>query len=146
MTDNLSENKGREVERDGNFIAYDNGTVKDTKTGLMWAAKDNGEPINWKDGKKYCEDYKGGGYTDWRLPTLDDLASIYDSENGYTTDCYKEYKVYTNKLIHISCWALWASETRGSEAAYFGFYVGRRNWSPQSGSVRYRVLPVRGGK
>ncbi len=32
--------KAKEIGRDGNFIAYDNGTVLDTKTGLMWAAQD----------------------------------------------------------------------------------------------------------
>ncbi len=37
-----------EIKRDGRFIAYDNGTVLDTSTNLMWAAKDNGEDINCK--------------------------------------------------------------------------------------------------
>ncbi|MDM8544789.1 hypothetical protein QUF90_27280 [Desulfococcaceae bacterium HSG9] len=49
-----------EIDRDGRFIAYKNGTVKDTKTGLVWAAKENGKIINWKDAKKYCAKYKGG--------------------------------------------------------------------------------------
>ena len=31
-----------EKARDGRFIAYDNGTVLDTRTNLMWAARDNG--------------------------------------------------------------------------------------------------------
>lgn len=31
-----------EKAKDGRFIAYDNGTVLDTKTNLMWASKDNG--------------------------------------------------------------------------------------------------------
>ena len=34
-----------ETGRDGRFIAYDNGKVLDTKTNLMWAAKDNGSDI-----------------------------------------------------------------------------------------------------
>ena len=54
----------KEIESDGRFVAYDNGTVKDTKTGLMWASKDNGKGINWKGAKLYCEHYRGGGYTD----------------------------------------------------------------------------------
>jgi len=33
---------------DDRFIAKGNGTVLDTKTGLMWAAKDNGSDINWQ--------------------------------------------------------------------------------------------------
>ena len=41
------------IGRDGNFIAYKNGTVLDTKTNLMWAATDNGKGISWEDAKKY---------------------------------------------------------------------------------------------
>jgi len=37
---------GWETGRDGRFIAYSNGTVLDTRTNLMWAAKDNGSNIN----------------------------------------------------------------------------------------------------
>ena len=36
-----------EKGRDGRFVAYDNGTVLDTSTNLMWASKDNGNNINW---------------------------------------------------------------------------------------------------
>jgi hypothetical protein len=54
----------KETARDGRFIAYDNGTVLDTKTSLMWAAKDNGTDINWQNAKTYCENYHGGGYSD----------------------------------------------------------------------------------
>jgi hypothetical protein len=43
-----------ETARDGRFIAYDNGTVLDTKTNLMWAAHDNGSNINWSNAKSYC--------------------------------------------------------------------------------------------
>jgi len=59
-----------EIGRDGRFIAYDNGTVIDTQTGLMWAAKDNGSNIDWPSAKKYCENYRGadtriGGCRHW---------------------------------------------------------------------------------
>jgi len=36
----------KETKRDNSFIAYDNGTVLDTKNNLMWAAKDNGYEIS----------------------------------------------------------------------------------------------------
>jgi hypothetical protein len=45
---------------EGRFIAHHNGTVLDTKTNLMWAAKDNGSNINLTDAKSYCEKYQGG--------------------------------------------------------------------------------------
>jgi len=44
----------------------------------MWAAKDSGSDINWANAKSYCKNYRGGGYTDWRMPTQDELASLYD--------------------------------------------------------------------
>ncbi len=140
--------KVREIGRDGSFIAYDNGIVKDTNTGLMWAAKDNGENINWEDAKKYCDNYRGGGHTDWRLPTLDELKTIYDSQNGYTPDCSEILEVYICKLIKISCFWIWSSEIRGSEAGVFDFdfRYGSRYWHRQSNSDGSRVLPVRGGK
>ena len=68
----------KEIGRDGRFIAYDNGTVKDTTTDLMWAAKDNGGPISWDDAKVYCMNYGIGGYSDWRMPTQEELTALYD--------------------------------------------------------------------
>ena len=127
------------IARDGSFCKYANGIVLDTKTGLMWAAKDNWREINWYDAKKYCENYRGGGYWDWRMPTQDELASLYDpnkeNRHGYPI----------TKLIDTSGCCPWASETRGSMAAYFHFSSGSRNWDYQSGSSGGRALPVRGG-
>ena len=127
------------IARDGSFIAYDNGTVKDTKTGLMWASKDNGEDINWKDAKQYCESYRGGGYTDWRMPTQDELAGIYDSRKRNQLG----YRV-TN-LIEITSCCPWASETRGSLASLFHFDIGDQYRNRQSSSFNVRALPVRDG-
>jgi hypothetical protein len=132
-----------ETARDGRFIAYDNGTVLDTKTKLMWAAKDNGSRINWANAKSYCETYRGGGYSDWRMPTQDELAGLYDAGKLYKSDC--GYDVHLTELIRLTCTATWASETRGSDAALFSF-TGTRSWGPQSYDLDTRALPVRSGK
>jgi hypothetical protein len=50
----------------------------DTVTGLMWAGKDNGKAVSWQKAKKYCRDLRLAGYSDWRLPTSDELQEIYD--------------------------------------------------------------------
>jgi hypothetical protein len=63
MAMQLKAAKVMETGRDGRFISFDNGTVKDSETGLMWAAKDNGKDITWIGAKKYCENYDGGGWT-----------------------------------------------------------------------------------
>lgn len=140
----IAEKKGtRETGRDGRFIAYDDGTVLDTRTNRMWAAKDNGSQINWPDAKFYCENYRGGGYTDWRMPTSDELAELYDSSKSYQSTC--GYDVHLTKLIHLTCWCAWASETDGFARRNFGFDDGKRYWFRQ-GVDYYRALPVRSGK
>ena len=75
----------REIGRDGRFIAYDNGTVLDTGSGLMWAAKDNGKDVEDYGAKKYCNNYRGGGYTDWRMPKHSELMKLFDSCLLYTS-------------------------------------------------------------
>jgi hypothetical protein len=51
----------------------------DPATGLMWAGKDNGENVNWHRAMTYCRDLRLAGYSDWRLPTIDELQGIYDA-------------------------------------------------------------------
>jgi hypothetical protein len=133
-----------EIRRDGRFIAYDNGTVLDTRTNLMWAANDNIRNTNWADAKNYCENYRGGGYADWRMPTQDELAGLYDTAKTYKSDCGRD--AHLTELIRLTCTASWASETRGSTAAIFGFDPGKRYWAPQSRDHGTRALPVRSGK
>jgi len=138
------EKQAREIARDGRFIAYDNGTVIDTRTNLMWAAKDNGRDINWANAKSYCENYRGGGYSDWRMPTQEELKGLYDSAKTYKSDC--GFYVRLTELIRLTCSAPWASETRDSDAANFFFNDGNRSYYRQSGDYDYRALPVRSGK
>lgn len=50
----------------------------DPSTGLTWVARDNGKDVSWKSAVKYCGNLRLGGYSDWRLATLDELKGIYD--------------------------------------------------------------------
>jgi len=139
--------QAREIGKDGPFIAYDNRTVLDTSTNLMWAAMDNGSNINWVNAKSYCENYRGGGYTDWRMPTLNELASLYESSKSRLPSCSYFFKIHVaTELIDITCFAHWAWETFQSEVADFSFRSGDRNWGNPSLSGRTRALPVRSVK
>ena len=121
------------------FVDKGDGTVTDAKTGLMWAAADNGYPINWPNALLYCQDFRGGGYTDWRMPTLVELSSLYNqnlsNKNGY----------HVTRLINTTAQSIWASETREFEAARFNFTYGQPYWIRQSYSGPTRALPVRIG-
>ena len=141
------------IKRDGQFIVHADGTVLDTKTGLMWASKDNGRDVTWKEAKEYCENYRGGGYADWRMPFQYELAGIYDKKKK------NRHGYQITKLIKISGCCPWASETRVSkvagflpwqkkrysEAANFYFNKGLEGWNEQSFFLDARALPVRSG-
>ena len=43
------------------YVDHADGTVTDNRTGLMWAATDNGSPINWPSALYYCQKYDDGG-------------------------------------------------------------------------------------
>lgn len=68
-----------ETNRDGRFIAFNNGTVLDTKTSLMWAARDNGADIDYEHAVPFCTQFRAGGYSDWRMPYPDELTTLYDA-------------------------------------------------------------------
>ena len=140
----------KEIRRDGRFIAYNNGTVLDTSTNLMWAAKDNGSDINWADAKSYCENYRGGGYTVWRMPKQEELAGLYDVGKTYQSECRGlfggTFALLLTELIRLTCDVVWASDTSGSGAAHVGFGHGARPWSPQFYASHRRALPVRSVK
>jgi hypothetical protein len=149
----LGKTPPKEIKNDGRFIAYDDGTVLDSKTNLMWAANDNGSGIDWQNAKIYCETYGGGGYNDWRMPTEGELAGLYDPGKSQHQGCNPGYTEGNNiihvitDLIHLSCGYPRASETRGSQASGFDFHVGKPDWTSQSGRGLYdRALPVRSGK
>jgi hypothetical protein len=140
----------KEIRRDGSFIAYDNGTVLDTRTNLIWASKDNGFDINWMEAKSYCENYRGGAYTDWRMPTLSELAGLYDRGNNYQSECratfWGTYDIHITELMHLTCAWTWTSETLGPNATLYNYYDGFRYSYPHATTLRLRVLPVRSGK
>jgi hypothetical protein len=150
MAKRPSQSSAGEIGRDARFVAYSNGTVLDTRTNLMWAATDNGSNINWQGAKSYCDNYRGGGYSDWRMPTQEELAGLYHAGKSRPMACNSSHQIHVaTELIDITCFAPWASETRGgvwgSEAAIFYFDSGTRYWDRQS-FPRYQALPVRSVK
>ena len=125
----------KEINRDDRFIAYDDGTVLDTKTNLMWAAKDNGSEITWSDARDYCEKYSAGGYSDWRMPKVEELESLYDASINR--------KFHLTKLIKLTWGAIWALEPATRGHRHYNFLKGNAGWGDVS---IYRALPVRSAK
>jgi hypothetical protein len=112
-------------------------TVTDTRTGLMWAAGDNGADISLVDAQAYCENYTGGGYDDWRLPTQDELATLFELE------AYKSSSYSIVADIKLTGCCPWASDRKDARVASFDFEYGNPDLGHPMSTLNARALPVR---
>ncbi|TNF71368.1 MAG: DUF1566 domain-containing protein [Acidobacteria bacterium] len=108
----------------------------DLKSGLMWAARDNGRDIDWRRAMRYCDDLELASYSDWRLPALDELEGLYRAMSA------SQYKV-PGEIRLTSC-CPWSSTKKSEDSAWnFNFQYRK----PFSGGLSYtydlRALCVR---
>ncbi len=101
------------------------GTWKDNATGLTWSVKDSGSDTNWVQANNYCENLSLGGFTDWRLPTRDELETIYDKRLS------KELKA--KNPIELTGEKMWAESNESGNAWIFSFLNGGTSMLPTGG-------------
>jgi len=122
-----------EIKRDGNYIGYANGIVKDTRTGLEWKVGPSLR-TNWDRARSWVQNLNldGGG---WRMPTLDELQDLY--EKGASS---------SNMTPLLKTWAnyIWSGETKDSLwVGMFDFSRGYRTSAGRNCSAMYGALAVR---
>lgn len=97
--------KQAEIEAQMRFADNGDGTITDTRTNLMWAAKDNGSRITISEALSYYQNYTAGGYNDWRMPTGEELQTLYD----------KRLAKHITLLITLNAGFVWCSTLHNSE-------------------------------
>ena len=130
------------------FTDNGDGTLTDNKLKLMWSKADNQGDINWKDANAWAKynfaNTISTNYDNWRLPTLEELKSLYvaDSKyNGYKSECGFMVKVVPE--IRLSCILLWTSESSTGPGVAFNFNIGNAFAIPSYDITGCRGLPVR---
>lgn len=60
------------------------GILVDEKTYLMWqdVPENKGTLHTWNDAKEYCKELDDAGFSDWWLPSEQELVSIVDTTRG----------------------------------------------------------------
>nr|MBF0222012.1 DUF1566 domain-containing protein [Desulfobulbaceae bacterium] len=124
-----------EPKQAGRFVKNADNTVIDSTTGLMWATTDNGIDTDWNTAKAYCENYSVGNYSDWRLPTLKELGTIFDPTSTKRFQSVPE--------ITLSGCCPWTSDTRRKRARTIFFLGGEINTFSKELTTGFRALPVR---
>jgi hypothetical protein len=117
------------VDRDGHYIKYTNGVVRDSKTGLEWIVGP-GRNMSWDEAKEWARglEIDGGG---WRMPSRKELETIYQEGKG---------KRNMTRLLEAATWWVWSAEQNdGLSSSLFDFSRGSRDWhsrTPRAYAVR----------
>jgi TIR domain/Protein of unknown function (DUF1566) len=94
------------------------GVYLDPETRLMWTIEDNGRYISWNKAYEHAKHLRLGSYSDWRLPTIEELEQLYDPKDG------SEYNI--RKPFRLTVRSVWSSTTEGLLAWLFDFPDGER--------------------
>ena len=125
-----SQSSSNIVDRDGVYVAYANGNVRDTSTGLEWKVGPD-KDMNWNEARSWVQSLG----SDWRMPTTDELKDLYNKRKGDRN---------MTPLLKTTGWWVWSGETRGSsDAGGFPFGPGHGYWRYRGHSTNYRAFAVR---
>lgn len=117
---------------------------RDSSSGLIWSAKAS-STMTWSNAVSYCDNLTEGGYSDWRLPNINELRTLIKncpgsqtggscavqdpsclSSSCWSDSCYCEYMEngYYSKLGDDDTVYLWSSSTLsdGTDNAWFVYF------------------------
>lgn len=83
LTESLSEAAGTstpETTGPERFdVVLDGAAVRDRETGVLWEQSPEPTTMSWDEAVEHCSSLELAGRKQWRLPTIDELASLVDA-------------------------------------------------------------------
>jgi len=121
----------RTKNKTGDFVndLTDNGdgTITDRATGLMWQKGGSSDGMIWQKAKKYVNQLNKErfvGYSDWRLPTIEELASL--------TKSMKVKGMYIDPIFSEEQEICWSADAFDTDIAWYVSF--------KSGMIRHIYL------
>ena len=139
------------VSSDRRFEDFGDGTIRDQKTGLIWTSKDywqmENKWLNWYTANEYVQrmnNKKFAGYTNWRLPTVKEAASLY---NRRKRNIDKDGdKIFIDPIFSKGAgWSTWTSEGKQNKALVVSYKdEGGETYQDKISGTDAFLRPVRG--
>ena len=111
----------------GRFTVQNDGTVLDTRTGLVWQQAVPSEPFTWSEAKSHCAGTPTGlppGH--WRLPSIKEIQTIVD-------DSRPSPAIDPKAFVHATADNFWSSSPEAgstSSAWRINFHGGSTQLDP----------------
>ena len=122
------------------FVDNADGTITDTLTGLMWQKQDEQNSITWEESLTGFNTLLLGGYSDWRMPTREELRSITDYSRTVPA-------IFSDVFPNAVSGNYWTSTPHSYQTGHIWcihLYNGNDNY--QTANNTYYSRAVRGGQ
>ena len=140
--------KAEVVAQDEVFVLLSGNVVIDKKRRLMWARADNGTKIGIDEAKAYVKAFALAGFTDWRIPDIQELETLMVKNSSNSTQptqgCGGDYEIHP--FFQLTCCCPWALQDAGTRPAAYPFIrkvSSGSMWHHKSSTLGNRILPVR---
>lgn len=120
-----AEKENTTVERYEAIVLEDKDIIVDRRGCLMWQKSGSERQVNWNEAKSYVESLNNdryAGYSDWRLPKINELISLLEA------DIRRENRLYIHPLFDAMQQTCWSADvmhgTLNTEIQFVDFYDG----------------------
>ncbi len=126
---------------DPRFQDNKDGTVTDLETKLMWKKIDLYQEkkiwSSWDESQKLIESFNKeayASYSDWRLPTRNELKSLYEEDKKIPWKYYwTENEIHIDPIFGYSHCCFWSSELYKDKYAWGFNYIGGKEYPSMKG-------------
>ncbi|CAI2719097.1 Lcl C-terminal domain-containing protein [Nitrospina watsonii] len=136
---------------DPRFRDNKNGTVTDLQHHLVWEQRDSYQSqkkwLNWNDAQNYIKKFNEtefGGASTWRLPTREELQSLYDENKSVPWNYYwTKNEVHIDPIFGNSSCCYWSIEELSGEMAWGFNYIRGKAYPSMKGGIQKSLTVIR---
>jgi hypothetical protein len=133
----ITDNRTDRMLQHNRFHDHLDRSFSDADTGLTWYRPSDNTAMNWGAAKTFCANLEAGGRDDWRLPTINELWSLYSGRNWPSQSPVRGFS-----LSGGTFWS--ATPYAGEPSQAWKIEIERGDSASEDKENLLRILPVRG--